>query len=59
MTEKIVMKITITVYEDGICKISCDGGDTDCEIASYAIKQALKLADYVATIVLLKMARGG
>jgi hypothetical protein len=52
------MKITVIVYKDGICKINCDGGDVDCEIASYAIKQALKLVDYVATVLLVTMLSG-
>jgi hypothetical protein len=58
MSERIVMRIIVEVYEGGICKVICDGGDIDCEIASYAIKQALKLADYIATVLLVTMLSG-
>ena len=53
MSKKVAMKITVTVYRDGMCRIDCDGGDVDCKIATYAIQQALKLVDYVSALILM------
>jgi hypothetical protein len=55
VSDEPVMRITVTVYRNGLCKIECDGGDVDCKIATYAVQQALKLADYVATVLLITL----
>jgi hypothetical protein len=52
VSDEPVMRITVTVYRSGLCRVECDGGDVDCKIATYAVQQALRLADYVATLLL-------
>jgi hypothetical protein len=55
MSDEVVMRIIVTVYRDGVLRVECEGGDIDCKIASYAIQQALRLADYVATLMLITL----
>jgi hypothetical protein len=55
VSDEVVMKIIVTVYRSGAFRVECEGGDIDCKIASYAVQQALKLADYVATLMLITL----
>jgi len=51
MDDDVFIKLLVVVYKNGLFTVTCEGGEVDCKVVSYAIKSALDVVGYVAKML--------